>query len=94
MRNSNQILQLFLNHYLKSTKQINSLILEGRTMGKTDRELLFNVTIILMELEENLKEEMWYKIECLFDHHQEKKLPYGIVRLELSCDCPELLFLN
>jgi hypothetical protein len=63
-------------------------------MGKSDKEILFNITIILMQLEENLKEEMWYNVECFFDHHKEKNLPQGIVRLELSCDSPELLFLN
>jgi hypothetical protein len=94
MRNSNQILQFFLNHFLKATKQINSVILEGKKLGRTDREILFNVTIVLIELENDLKEEWWFKIECFFDQHEQKKLPQGIVRVELKSVSNSLIFLN
>lgn len=94
MRNSNRILQFFLDRLIKTTKKINTSILQGKRMGKTDQEILFQISMELIETENDLKEDMWYKIECFFEQCQQEKLPAGIVRLELESDCPELLFLN
>lgn len=94
MRNSNQIMHIILNRLLKMTKKINQCLVEGRIRDKNPKDIVFQITMCLLEAEEDLRERFCVQIEELFGYEEQEKLPPGITRLELGNDCPELLFLN
>ncbi|MCC6702926.1 MAG: hypothetical protein IT221_15445 [Fluviicola sp.] len=76
------------------TKIINWEIDEGKAKGKTDKEILFAIQLVVYEAEVDLKSNVGLHIEDIFNPRKEVELPKGICRLKLDGDCPDLLFLN